>query len=676
MLKRAWLAMFPLLMGCALIQQFVPATEQQGAYLRPMITSEVPSETPLLTPTPTPLPRTLTVCMGAEPDTLYIYGGQMLAQQHILEAIYDGPIDTHGYEFQPVILEKLPDLENGDALVEPVTVKEGDWVVNDAGQRVILAIGEKVRPYGCTQTECAMAWDGSPLEMAQLSATFTLLEGIRWSDGTPLTAEDSVFSYQIARNCQSQWGRCSDLGLIPPRLDTVERTASYTALDERTVRWVGLPGFLDAGYRTNFFRPLPKHQLSRYTPSELFEAEKAVRSPLGWGAYAIEKWEPGQYIRLHRNPFYFRAEEGLPKFDTLIFRFIGKDPKTNLEALASGECDVLDQEASLALLGEEMETALAMDQAGKLRAYIVPSTVWEHADFSIRPLAYDDGYQPGVDRPDFFGDVRVRRAIALCMDRQQIVGKVLHGLSSVPDSYIPHEHPLYNPNVARYPFDVAAGSALLQEVGWVDHDGNPTTPRIAQGVANIPDGTPFEFTYVTTTAQQRQQAAQILANSLAQCGLRVNLDFIEPNELFAEGPQGHLFGRRFEMAQFAWMTGVTPPCQLYLSEQISGDPNLLDENNQPIFPYGWSGTNLTGYSNPEYDRACRTALATLPGQPDYLENHLKAQEIFADELPVVPLYVRLKAAATRDDLCGFTMDASTYSEFWNIESFDYGEGCP
>jgi peptide/nickel transport system substrate-binding protein len=397
---------------------------------------------------------------------------------------------------------------------------------------------------------------------------------------------------------------------------------------------------------------------------------------LGWGAYTIEKWEPGQYIRLHKNPFYFRAGEGLPKFDTLIFRFVGKDPKTNLEAIASGECDVLDQEASLALLGEEMETALAMDQEGKLRAYIVPSLVWESADFGIRPLAYDDGYQPGVDRPDFFGDVRVRRAIALCMDRQQIIEKVLHGLSSVPDSYIPQEHPLHNPNVARYPFDVAAGSALLQEVGWVDHDGNPNTPRIAQGVANVPDGTPFEFTYVTTTAQQRQQAAQILANSLAQCGIQVNLDFIKPDELFAEGPQGYLFGRHFEMAQLAWMTNLTPPCNLFLSEQIPGDPNLLDENNQPIFPYGWSGTNITGYSNPEYDRACRSALATLPGQPNYLENHFKAQEIFADELPVIPLYVRLKAAATRHDLCGFAMDASTYSELWNIEAFDYGEGCP
>jgi hypothetical protein len=61
-----------------------------------------------------------------------------MAKEHIFEAIYDGPIDARGFDFQAVILEKLPDLKDGDAWLEPVNVHQGDWVVNDAGVLVRL----------------------------------------------------------------------------------------------------------------------------------------------------------------------------------------------------------------------------------------------------------------------------------------------------------------------------------------------------------------------------------------------------------------------------------------------------------------------------------------------------------------------------------------------------------
>jgi peptide/nickel transport system substrate-binding protein len=65
----------------------------------------------------------------------------------------------------------------------------------------------------------------------------------------------------------------------------------------------------------------------------------------------------------------------------------------------------------------------------------------------------------------------------------------------------------------------------------------------------------------------------------------------------------------------------------------------------------------------------------IPGQPEYEAAHLEAQKIFSEQLPVVPLYLTIKLAATRPDMCGFIMDPSANSEFWNIEEFDYGEGC-
>jgi ABC-type oligopeptide transport system substrate-binding subunit len=92
--------------------------------------------------------------------------------------------------------------------------------------------------------------------------------------------------------------------------------------------------------------------------------------------------------------------------------------------------------------------------------------------------------------------------------------------------------------------------------------------------------------------------------------------------------------------------------------------------------YGsWGSNNNTGFYDPEYEAVCNAAVQELPGQPGYEEAHLEAQRIFAEQLPVVPLFLVNKLAATRPDFCNFIMDPTASSEFWNVEEFDYGEGC-
>jgi peptide/nickel transport system substrate-binding protein len=88
---------------------------------------------------------------------------------------------------------------------------------------------------------------------------------------------------------------------------------------------------------------------------------------------------------------------------------------------------------------------------------------------------------------------------------------------------------------------------------------------------------------------------------------------------------------------------------------------------------GWAGQNQTGFTNAEYDAACQAAIQSLPGEEAYTVNHLEAQRIFGEQLPVVPLFLRLKLAATRPDMCNFIMDPTANSEFWNVENFDYGD---
>jgi peptide/nickel transport system substrate-binding protein len=223
---------------------------------------------------------------------------------------------------------------------------------------------------------------------------------------------------------------------------------------------------------------------------------------------------------------------------------------------------------------------------------------------------------------------------------------------------------LYNAQTAKYPFDVNRGLALLKEAGWGDPDQNPATPLVALSVKNVAVGTPLTVTYLTTSASQRKQVSEILAESLGQCGIGVNLQYLTQDELYASGPNGPLFGRKFDLAEYAvGASGAEPPCAWFETEQI------------PTAANHWSGLNLSGYSNADYDALCRKARQSLPGQEDYTASFAQAQSIFANDLPSIPLYLRLKAAVARKDMCNFGLEAYTLNDLWNLEELDYGPAC-
>jgi peptide/nickel transport system substrate-binding protein len=584
-------------------------------------------------------PKTLVVCQGQEPDTLYRLGGDMLAASHIQQAVYDGPVDNRTYSYQPIILEKLPSLEDGDAVIDVVTVQEGDMIVDAAGQVVELAEGVMVKPAGCLTEDCAVEFDGTPVEVDQMVVTFKLVEGLLWSDGSALTADDSVYAFEITADPDT-----------PSSKYGIDRTTSYEAVDDLTTVWTGLPGYIDSVYFLNFYAPFPRalwQEELGYAAADLIEAEETSRMPMGWGPFVITEWVAGDHITVEKNPNYFRADEGLPYVDTVIYRFV-PDSNSAVAQLISGECDIATQDASLE---DQSELLLKLEQQGVVNPVFITGTVWEHVDFAINTV-------PEYDRPDFFEDVRVRKAVAHCLDRQSVVDTILYGRSIVIDSYIPPEHPLYAEGLTQYAYDPAAGMALLEEVGWVDSDGDGV--REAAGVEGIADGTLLEFKWQSTTAEMRIQYMQIFQQNLADCGFKVNLENLAAGEYFADGPEGPVFGRQYDLGSFAWLTGVEPPCDLYLG-LFTNIPS--EENN-------WGGQNNPGFMNADYDAACLKALSTLPGSAESIEGHLESQRIFADQLPVVPLFLRIKLAATRPEVSGFVMDPTENSEMWNIEAFD------
>ena len=603
------------------------------------------------TPSPTVIPaRPLTICLNQEPASLFPVNNPSAVARAILAAVYDGPIDTNSYGYQPVILQSLPSLENGDAQVFKKSVYVGDEVLDASNTPVTLAVGVKVRPAGCRDDNCIIEYDGKgAIQMDQMQVTFRLLPGLTWSDGQPLTAADSVYAYNLDADPDAAGSKYM-----------VNRTQSYEAADDGTVQWWSKPGYIDPTYLTNFWAPLPQHLWSEIAVNDLPNTAESARTPVGWGPYVIQEWVVGDHITLTKNPYYFRAGDGLPKFTTLTFRFV-PDPAAAVSDLIARTCDILDP--SITLDGQ-LDLLRSMAAQKQLQVSFATPPVMEQLAFGIFPAAYDNGYNAGFDRPDIFGDVRLRQAVAMCIDRRKVVDSVLHGLTAVPDSFVPADDPLYNSNATKYSFDVSAANALLEKIGWRDLDNNPATPRQGWGIKNIPSGTPLELNYITTGAAQRVQVSTLMADSLAQCGIKVNIKYLDQTALYAAGPDGPLFGRSFDLAEFAMgSTGTESPCDWFSSPEIPKAANY------------WVGTNVSGYSNPAFDAACLAIQQSLTDEPAHVEAYRQAQTIFTQDLPVIPLYWRIKIAAARPDMCHFSLDPTASSALWNIEMFDAGTAC-
>lgn len=587
-------------------EPFQSATSEPAAATREP-TAAVPELPPTLAPSPTPQPRQLTICLGGEPTSLFPYTANGRAAQAVFAWLYDGSFgtDEHINNEEISILEQLPTLENGGMRLEPVRVNPGERIVDSAGALVALSEGVAYRPAGCTQRTCELVYSGSsPVEMNQWVLAYTLRLGLTWSDGAPLTAGDSLYGYQVAQ------------ALFPAvQGELLNRTLSYTALDERTLEWRGMPGYQDGDAVGKFFLPLPRHAWGDIPLQDLPASETASRQPLTWGAYALREWLPGESITLERNPHYSPASGELPDYDRIVYRFVSNTIQAAAD-LSTGACDVVDP-----FVGELPADAQAFRQPAS----------WTLLLFGVRPA--------NETRPSPFASPAVRQAVAHCINRAavtQAAGAVL------ADAYVPADSPYFNPQAALPAYDPAAAAPLLANAGWVDADNDPATPRTALGAPGFVVGAPLAVSLYVSPDTAQQAAAEVIRQGLAACGFQVKLETLPPAEYLAAGPEGPVFGRNFDLALFAWPASELPPCNLLLSREIPGA--------YPAYAKGWGGSNAAGYASVEFDRACTSAFTALPGDPAALQDYALAQSLLAQDLPFVPLYWQERLFAVRDEI--------------------------
>jgi len=575
--------------------------------------------------------KSLKVCLAGEAPPIFIFGEETLPMLALRHAVSENLYTSIGYAYEAQGIEKIPSLADGDARRQVVEVVEGDHVVDIHGDVVSLRKGVTVNN---AEGE-AVDFAGDPVQMEQLDVDFTFWPMV-WSDGTPLSSLDSVFSFNVAADPRT-----------PASKSKTVFTESYKATGDLSVRWTGLPGFLDMTYFTNVWSPLPAHALNRYTIDEMLALEEVTKKPLSSGPYVVSEWSDENTVQLAPNPYYYRAGEGLPLVQNLTIMF--GDLETLL--LEESGCDVL---AGGALGSHNLPE---LQEQGNLDGWEIltsPGDVYEQIAYGVWPI-----FEIRESRPDWFGSAEVRQAIAMCTDRQRMADELSQGKGELLQTLTPGDNALAPEDLQTWDFDPAQGNALLDAAGYKDYAGDGRRQDVESGVPmTVTLGTNSESTL-------RLRIGEIFQENMADCGIPVELYDRPAGTWFADGPAGPVFGRQFDLAALAWLGRVYPDCTSFTSDNIPG-PEDLDFA-------GWRAPNVTGWSDEAFDAACRTAVHALPGGDGFEENMREALRIFNDQLPALPLFTNYKAVAVLPGVLNVQPDATQPSDLWNIAEWDIAE---
>jgi len=364
-----------------------------------------------------------------------------------------------------------------------------------------------------------------------MTITMHLREDMKWSDGTPLTADDFVFTAEMAVNSAN-----SVASTYP-----YDNIASITAPDPYTV----VINFIDPfapWLATLWHGVIPAHILRPVFEAEgtIDGAEWNLAPTVGFGPYVLDTWESGSFARFVRNENWWGEE---PNIDEIFFRFV-PDDASQVNALKAGDGDV--------------GTFIAFSD--------VPTLQESGLSIVTEPSGYNEGLFFVINEE--FGhpallDVRVRQAIAMGIDRQSMTEDLLLGLTQVPASFW-DSLPFYNnPPIENYPYDPAAAAALLDEAGWVDSNGDGVRDK---------DGVEFELTYGTTIREIRQNAQAVIQQQLAEIGIAVEILSYDADIFFSSYGDGPAASGEVDIME--WSDGpIFPDADVYywLCSEIPSD---------------------------------------------------------------------------------------------------------
>jgi peptide/nickel transport system substrate-binding protein len=438
--------------------------------------------------------------------------------------------------------------------------------------------------------------------------TFTLRDGVKWHDGQPFTPEDVLFSAKA---------------LMCPLVDSAAQRSEFTdltnveVLEGRKVRFTfrkpyfqnleviggDLPiqpkhvmdekGLLDDVKFTDIIGPKGRTEPKIKEFADRFNKHPMNRAPVGTGPYKFEKWDSGKEIVVVRNEDYWGPK---PYLDKVILRFI-IDPTAALTALKAGDVDMVPRLSAVQYA--QQTSGPAFDQQFAKNTYTIPQFYY---------IGWNE------ERP-FFRDKRVRQALTMLLDREQIIQTLRFGLGKIAANPFHGSSPDNNQNIKALPYDPQKAQQLLDEAGWKDHDGDGVRDK---------DGVPFRFEFLGSVGSAfSDQLLPIVKESFRKAGI----DVIERKLEFTIQIE-RLKDHQFDASTSAWVTGlVQDPYQVWHSSSIAN-----------------RGSNYISFRNAESDKLLETARVEFDTEKRR-QLYWRWQELIADEQPYTLLLYPVEAAA-------------------------------
>jgi peptide/nickel transport system substrate-binding protein len=457
-----------------------------------------------------------------------------------------------------------------------------------------------------------------------LAVTLKLKPDLKWGDGVPVTAKDIEFTWRVGKDPSSgfsntnPWSRATSV-------DVVDDHTAVMHLSKVTVDYAQWDNIIPEHIEGPIYA-------AAKAPGDYLNHTAFNRDPtnpgLADGPYRITDYKSGSQIVMEPNPSWSGTKPG---FKHIVIRLI--ENTAALQAnLLSGDVDMVNGEG----VGLTIDQVLGMRKQYPDRfVYIFkPSLTYEHININR-------------DNP-ILADLKVRRALLLSLDRQTLVNKLFEGMQPVAATWVNPLDSNYDKSIKPLPYDPKQAKALLAEAGW--------TPG-GDGICRNAKGDRLALEIGTTAGNRiRELTEQVLQSQWKASCIDVSIKNEPPRTFFGETVKH----RAFTMAMFAWSSNVNAsPFRTLHSSQI------------PTAANNWGGSNASGFSDPKMDADIMAALVELdPVKQKALWADM--QQIYFDQLPVLPLFFRSEAHVIPKWLKGYeptgTSDyGAMWSENWHSE---------
>ncbi|HJQ90259.1 MAG TPA: ABC transporter substrate-binding protein [Acidimicrobiia bacterium] len=386
---------------------------------------------------------------------------------------------------------------------------------------------------------------------------YTLREGLTWSDGDPLTAEDVAWNINTGRD-QGWDNMVSTVGNI-----------EATVIDERTVQLVS--SVPDPKLPTMDVYLVPQHIWEPVATDYDAATQYAADDGVGSGPFVITEFTPGQSVVMEANPSYWGWEGEEPPYDQVIFRLF-ENPDAMVAALQQGEIDAAQgfPASSWDALEADANIEVVAGQQG-----------------GFDEIAINGGAAEGQPHPALL-DVEVRRAISHAIDRPAVIEDLWFGLASPLETVSPSADPKWIPEIPeenQLVYDPDRANEILDEAGYMDTDGD--------GIREMPDGTnPLVIRHaVNTDGDLAGSIGDLMVGWMEEIGIEVELEAYDQDALF-----GVIVDGTYDTFFWGWVPFVDPdPMLSYFTEAELGNYNdanwfdpeydaLYTEQNQEVDP--------------------------------------------------------------------------------------------